>query len=74
MISFYVNLYVSIRSHVLGNSVFSYILTYKAIEYVSIVFHIHGNSVCINKSYVGIQYVSIRFNAENQYVLIRSYA
>jgi len=37
------------NSHILGNSVFSCILVFKAIEYVS-----------------------IRFNAENWYVLIRS--
>jgi type IV secretory pathway VirB6-like protein len=48
LIRFYVNQYVSIRSHILGNSAFSYILTFKVIEYVLIVFHIHGNSVCID--------------------------
>lgn len=71
---FYVNQYVLLRSDILGNSVFSYILTFKTIEYVSIVFLIHGNSYVSIRSYVGIQYVSTRFNAENQHVLIRSYS
>lgn len=84
-ICFYANQYVSIRSHIHGNSILSYILTFTEIEYVSIVFHIHWNSVCIDTFlcwnsmcidtfYVGIQYVSIHFNAENQYVSIRSCA